>query len=347
MNQDSYPKGEKCVAVVVLNWNGIELLRQFIPNWLAHTPDYAELIIVDNGSTDGSADWLREQYPQVKCLAFSENYGFAEGYNRAIEVLDYPYIVLLNSDVELSEGWLSPLVELLRTCPEVLAVQPKIGDYKAKTKFEYAGAAGGYLDALGYPYCAGRLFDTCEEDKGQYDQGGELMWASGACLMLRREAYRSVGGLDPRFFAHQEEIDLCWRLRSIGGEIRCAGESKVYHIGGASLDALNPRKTYLNFRNNLLMLYKNMPTRRLLSVLSLRLGLDALATLRFMLSGQSEQAKAVCKAWRDFVKMRSDFKQSRAENLRRQSVATAEILSSYSIVWQYYVLGRKTFKELK
>ena len=204
------------VGVLVLNWNGRQLLEDFAPSWVAHTPDYAELVIIDNGSTDESLSFLQSVYPEVKVLAFDENYGFAEGYNRAIAGLDYPYVVLLNSDAALSEGWLDQALQLLETEPELGAVQPKIRALRAPEAFEYAGAAGGYIDALGYPFCRGRLLDTVEVDEGQYDEPSELLWASGACLIVRRSVYLELGGLDTRFFAHQEEIDLCWRLNARG-----------------------------------------------------------------------------------------------------------------------------------
>ena len=248
------PTCPKDVAVLVLNWNGLELLRSFLPSWVKFTPEEADLIIIDNGSTDGSVAFVREHYPEVKLVAFSENYGFAAGYNKAIAELDYKTVVLLNSDVELSDGWLREPLELLASDPSITAVQPTIRAQRSPQDFEYAGAAGGYIDSLGYPFCRGRILSVLEQDQGQYSTPADLFWASGACLIIRRAAYLEAGGLDPVFFAHQEEIDLCWRLLARGGRIVYAPSATVYHVGGASLSAESPRKVFLNFRNNLLMI---------------------------------------------------------------------------------------------
>ncbi len=337
----------KSVAILVLNWNGVDLLRQFMGNWVALTPSYAELIIVDNGSTDDSLAYLKANYPQVKCLSLGDNYGFAEGYNRAIEQLDYPIVVLLNSDVALSEAWLDEAFHTLQNDAEVVALQPKIRSYRHPQDFEYAGAAGGYIDALGYPYCAGRLFETVEQDMGQYDSSSDLAWASGACLIIRRASYLAVGGLDADFFAHQEEIDLCWRLRARGGKIRLLPRAVVYHVGGASLSSANPRKTYLNFRNNLLMLYKNLPFRVLISILALRMMLDSLAAIYYLFSRQRGHAWAVVRAWVAALVSLSHFREKRKANLSLAVVPYRSICSPLSVVWQYYVLGRKRYQDLK
>lgn len=342
MNQAS-----KAVAVVVLNWNGLALLEQFAGNWAALTPSYAELIVVDNGSDDASVAYLRDKHPEIKLLTFDQNYGFAEGYNRAIAMLDYPVVVLLNSDAVLHEGWLDEPMELFRTEPDVVAVQPKLRAFRSPESFEYAGAAGGYVDALGYPYCAGRLFDSVEVDRHQYDQRRELMWATGACLIVRRAAYLETGGLDARFFAHQEEIDLCWRLRARGGRILLAPKSIVYHVGGASLDAASPRKSYLNFRNNLLMLYKNMPTTRLLWVLPLRLVLDLVACVQMLVGAKPAHAGAVLRAWWDALCMMPSYRTLRQANLRQTTTPIGNILAAHSVVWQYFVRGRRSYSELK
>lgn len=347
MSSDSTKLMGKRVAVVVLNWNGVEWLKTFMGNWEALTPEWAELVIVDNGSTDGSLAYLDEYYPHIRRLDFGENYGFAEGYNRAIQALDYPVVVLLNSDAALHEDWLRQPMELLDAYPDVVAIQPKIHAQRERGRFEYAGAAGGYVDILGYPYCAGRLFDTLEWDKNQYDSVRPLMWATGACLIVRREAYLSAGGLDARFFAHQEEIDLCWRMRARGGRILFAPESRVYHVGGGTLDATNPKKTYLNFRNNLLMLYKNMSTLRFVVTLGIRFVLDVVALLQFVCKGRSAQAVAVLRAWRDALLLLPRFAKAHRENRQKATVSTDAILSPISIVWQYYAMGRKTFSQLK
>lgn len=339
------PKGKE-VAILVLNWNGVELLRQFLPNWIALTPDWADLWIVDNGSTDASLQYIQEQYPEVKCLDLGKNYGFASGYNRAIKALDYAIIVLLNSDVALSSGWLEQPMQILRTQVDVVAVQPKIRSYKSPDYFEYAGASGGYLDALAYPYCAGRIFDVLEKDMGQYDWIKSITWASGACLIIRREAYLDAGGLDELFFAHQEEIDLCWRLRARGGELVLSPQSVVYHIGGASLEVGNPHKVYLNFRNNLLMVYKNASLSSILYILPLRFVLDIVAMFRFVILGQIPQSLAVAKAWIDALRMFPLFTQQRKENLRLRG-PKYKVLSPRLLIWQYYVLGRKKFSEIR
>lgn len=334
------------IAVVVLNWNGRALLEEFAPHWLVHTPEYAELVIVDNGSTDDSVAYLRAHYPQVRLITFDTNYGFAEGYNRAIAMLDHPIVVLLNSDAAPTAGWLEEPLALLELHPEVAAVQPKIRSYREPHLFEYAGAAGGYVDALGYPYCRGRILDTIEVDRGQYDSSVDVMWATGACLIIRRAVYLEAGGLDARFFAHQEEIDLCWRVRELGWRIITASTAVVYHLGGGSLDALNPRKTYLNFRNNLLMLYKHLPRTRLIWTLALRLGLDLLAALSFVAQGRWAAARAVVRAWYDAGAMRHSFAPDRRHNLASTHTPVVHILSARSILLDYMLRGRRTFDRL-
>lgn len=337
---------EKLMAVLVLIWNGVKLLEQFLGNWEALTPDYAELIVVDNGSTDNSLSFIKQAFPHVRCISFTENYGFAEGYNKAIAQLTHKYIVLLNSDAALSEHCLDEPLALLEADDAVVAVQPKLRAFNSPQSFEYAGAAGGYVDALGYPYCAGRLFETLELDRNQYDEVRPLMWASGACLIVRREKYLEVGGLDAEFFAHQEEIDLCWRLRARGGKILLAPSSIVYHVGGASLDAQNPKKTYLNFRNNLLMLYKNLPMARLLITCLIRLVLDIVVCLRYLLSGQVGHARAVLLAWWHAIARYPSFRQKRRDNLRAMVVSPSKILSPLSLVWHYYILKHRRFSDL-
>ena len=337
----------KKMAVVVLNWNGLALLEQFLGNWEALTPDYAELIIVDNGSTDGSLDYVASAFPHVRCIAFAENYGFAEGYNRAISMLQHDYIVLLNSDAALSEYSLDEPLKLLEGDNRVAAVQPKLRAFKAPQVFEYAGAAGGYVDALGYPYCAGRVFDTVEADSNQYDEVRSLMWATGACLIVRRSAYLDAGGLDAEFFAHQEEIDLCWRMRARGGKILLAPSSIVYHVGGASLSAESPRKVFLNFRNNLLMIYKNLPAPSLSRVLLCRFFLDLLAALIYLVRLKPRHCYAVLEGWRCFMIKRLRYEEVRRENLAKTVRPLAPHLRKpYSLLVQYYLRGRRRYSEL-
>ena len=256
------------------------MLRRFLPTILANTPDtLADIIVADNGSTDDSIHVLSSDFPQVSLIQFNRNYGFAEGYNQALSKVgdEYGYYLLLNSDIEVPEGWLQPMVEYMDAHPDVAACQPKLRAEHTRTHFEYAGAAGGFIDSLGYPFCRGRIFENVEADLGQYDTVCDVFWATGAALLIRSDIYWEVGGLDGRFFAHQEEIDLCWRLRARGHRIVCVPQSVVYHVGGGTLPKENPRKTFLNFRNNLLLLYKNMPDSRLRRVFFLRFWLDALA----------------------------------------------------------------------
>ena len=337
----------KEVAVLVLNWNGRTLLQQFLPSWLAHTPDYADLIIVDNGSTDDSVSFLQEHYRDVHLLAFEENLGFAGGYNRAIEELDYQTVILLNSDVELTSGWLDQPMQLLNSSPEIAAVQPTLHAQRSPKDFEYAGAAGGFIDCLGYPFCRGRIFDTIEEDRGQYADSVDLFWASGACLIIRRAVYREVGGLDTLFFAHQEEIDLCWRLNARGWRIVSAPQSIVYHVGGASLSADSPRKVFLNFRNNLLMIYKNLPAPTLYRVLFARMILDLVAMLVYLLRLRPGQAASVLKGWRCFLIKRQRYESTRQDNLKKTvRPISLELMKPYSLLFQYYFKGRKRYSDL-
>ncbi|GAP80824.1 glycosyltransferase family 2 protein [Porphyromonas gingivalis] len=332
-------------AVIILNWNGRKMLEEFLPSLIAHTPrQSARLIVADNGSTDDSVEFLRCQYPQVELILFPENYGFAEGYNRAIAQTECDCVVLLNSDVEVSEGWLDAPLALLQERSDVAAVQPKIRAFREKHAFEYAGAAGGYVDRWGYPFCRGRIFDTVETDTGQYDDIAEVFWASGAALFIRRQVYMAVGGLDPRFFAHQEEIDLCWRLHSCGWRIAVAPSSTVFHLGGGSLDMKNPRKVYLNFRNNLLMLYKNLPETALKPTMRIRALLDFLSAMVFLLTGKFRHMQAVVRARRDFRRMRPDFSASRSKNLLLGSIPAP--MKPYSIVFQFYIRRRKIFSRL-
>lgn len=307
----------KELAVIILNWNGRKLLKQFLPvaSRYSITED-ADLIVADNGSTDDSVEWVKAHHPEVKLLSFSENYGFAEGYNKAIKQTQYKYTILLNSDVEVTEDWTRPLLDFMRRNSDVGALQPKIRSWKERTKFEYAGAAGGYLDKLGYPYCRGRLFDSIEEDHGQYDgKVVDICWASGAALMVRTDIYLKVGGLDARFFAHMEEIDLCCRIHGAGYRVVAVPDAMVFHVGGASLAQGNPKKTYLNFRNNLLLLHKNMPIKEGRKKLFIRRLYDTLAWGMFMLKFDFKNANAVLKAHNDFRKMKKLYTEHPDKNV--------------------------------
>lgn len=307
----------KELAVIILNWNGRKLLERFLPiaSRYSITED-ADLIVADNGSTDDSVEWVKAHHPEVKVLSFSENYGFAEGYNKAIKQMQYKYTILLNSDVEVTEDWTRPLLDFMRRNSDVGALQPKIRSWKERTKFEYAGAAGGYLDKLGYPYCRGRLFDSIEEDHGQYDgKVVDICWASGAALMVRTDIYLEVGGLDARFFAHMEEIDLCCRIHGAGYRVVAVPDAMVFHVGGASLAQGNPKKTYLNFRNNLLLLHKNMPIKEGRKKLFIRRLYDTLAWGMFMLKFDFKNANAVLKAHNDFRKMKKLYTEHPDKNV--------------------------------
>ena len=298
----------KKLAVIILNWNGIKLLKELLPKVSATTVnDNVDLIVADNGSTDGSCAWVRAHHPEVKLLEFPENYGFSGGYNRALKETEYPYTVLLNSDVETTPGWAETLLEYMEGHPAVGACQPKLRSYYNRDMFEYAGAAGGLIDALGYPYCYGRLFDCVERDNGQYDTPREVAWASGAALMVRTKLYLELGGLDVDFFAHMEEIDLCLRMRRAGYKVMAVPQAMVYHMGGASLDHSNPKKTYLNFRNNLLLLHKNLPPRKAKSLLLKRRLLDTLSWGMFLAKLKFGHANAILRAHRDFRRMRRKY----------------------------------------
>lgn len=335
------------VAVVILNWNGADMLRKFLPSVVKCTnPDLAEVYVADNGSTDNSIDMLKSEFPSVGLISFKENYGFAGGYNKVMEYVKAEYVVLLNSDVEVTERWIEPVLAYMELHDDVAACQPKILSFHDKSKFEYAGASGGFIDKYGYPFCRGRVFDSLETDNGQYDTPTDVFWASGAAMFVRRKVYMEVGGLDSRFFAHMEEIDLCWRLLSRGYRLVCVPGSKVYHVGGATLKKENPRKTYLNFRNNLLMLYKNLPSDELTRIMSVRSLLDYLAVIFYILKFDFSNAKAVIKARRDYFSMLNDFKSSRDENLRHAKVVSIKHRYDFSLILQSKIFGKTTFARL-
>lgn len=336
----------KQTAVVILNYNGAGMLRRFLPSVIEYSPE-ASIYVADNGSSDESCDVVRNEFPAVKLMVLDHNYGFAEGYNRALAQVDEEYAVLLNSDVEVTRGWLSPMTQFLDSNPEVAACQPKLLSFKQKDFFEYAGAAGGFIDKWGYTFCRGRIFNTVERDSRQYDDTTDVFWATGAALMIRNEVYKNNGGLDGRFFAHMEEIDLCWRLRSRGYRIACVPQSHVYHVGGATLKKENPQKTYLNFRNNLLMIYKNAPDCQLKKIMLFRKVFDNVAALKFLASGDYAAFKAVRKARRDFKAMRAGYDKARAENMKLAvTTRIPEVLES-SILYKYYLGFKHTYSSLK
>ena len=335
---------KKDISVVILNWNGSAMLQRFLPSVIRYSEE-AEIIVADNGSTDHSIDLLQEKFPSVRILPFRENYGFAEGYNRAIQQIETPYVLLLNDDVEVTPHWLKPLLTFMNHHPEVAACQPKILSETNREVFEYAGACGGFIDHLGYPYCRGRIFNHVEKDRGQYDQVCPIFWATGAALLVRTDVFRKEGGLDKRFFAHMEEIDFCWRLRSRNYGIYCIPQSTVYHVGGGTLPKSHPRKTFLNFRNNLLMLYKNLPEERLNFTLRIRYLLDLIAALKMLLSGQAKESMAIVKALRTFVKIRHDFDRQREENLQKQQLKDIPEMRNESLLVAFYLKKKKKFED--
>lgn len=335
------------VAIVILNWNGAKMLRQYLPSVLQYSRDEATVYVADNASNDESLELLREHFPEVRLIEFDKNWGFAEGYNKALAQIDAEYYLLLNSDVEVTHHWLTPLVEFMDAHEDVAACQPKLLSVQDKDMFEYAGASGGFLDRYGYPFCRGRIFETLERDEGQYDYPSEVLWATGAALFVRAHIYKDVGGLDARFFAHSEEIDMCWRIRLRGYKIFCLPESQVYHVGGGTLPKGNPMKTFLNFRNNLTMLYKCLPDSELRHVMHWRWWLDYLAAWEMLiLKHNLGDFKAVYRARRAFKRWRKDFKTDREQI--QQSRVQKEILEQrrFSLLWQYYVKGRKRFSDL-
>lgn len=337
----------KKISVVILNWNGCDMLRSFLPSVVRHSAgEGVEVCVADNGSTDNSVEMLRREFPSVRLIVLDENYGFADGYNLALQQVEAEYAVLLNSDVEVTPGWLRPLVAHLDSHPEVAACQPKLRAWRWKEMFEYAGAAGGFIDRYGYPFCRGRVMGVVEPDNGQYDTVIPVFWATGAALFIRLDDYREVGGLDGRFFAHMEEIDFCWRLRARGRQIVCVPQSVVYHVGGATLKKENPHKTFLNFRNNLVMLYKNLPDAELGAVMRVRCVLDYVAALVFLLKGQLSNASAVLRARREFRRLRPRFEESRRENLGKTSAISIPERIKSSILVQFYVKGHKTFSQI-
>ena len=335
---------KKDISVVILNWNGSAMLQRFLPSVIRYSEE-AEIIVADNGSTDHSIDILREKFPSVRILQFRENYGFAAGYNPAIQQIEMPYVLLLNDDVEVTPHWLQPLLAFMNHHPEVAACQPKILSETQRELFEYAGACGGFIDHLGYPYCRGRIFNHVEKDRGQYDQVCPIFWATGAALLVRTDVFRKEGGLDKRFFAHMEEIDFCWRLRSRNYGIYCIPQSTVYHVGGGTLPKSHPRKTFLNFRNNLLMLYKNLPEERLNFTLRIRYLLDLIAALKMLLSGQAKESMAIVKALRTFFKIRHDFDRQREENLQKQQLKDIPEMRNESLLVAFYLKKKKKFED--
>lgn len=330
-------------AVIILNYNGVHFLEKFLPSVVAHSPGH-RLIVADNASTDRSLAFLAEVYPQIEIISLDQNHGFAQGYNLALRDINNPYSILLNSDVEVTAGWIEPVLELMERDDQVMAAQPKIRSYHQPDHFEHAGAAGGYIDRLGFPFCRGRIVEQVERDTGQYDDSVPVFWASGACFFVRTEVFRQLGGFDPLFHAHMEEIDLCWRMQAAQHRILYQPRSVVYHVGGGTMPATNPRKTYLNFRNSTGMLYKNTPGRQLWQRVLLKLSLDGVAALRFVLQGKLPDAQAVLRAMLDFARQHNDWKKSRKQVA--QKLGSAPTIMPHLLVVERYMKGKTSFSEL-
>lgn len=333
------------IAVAILNWNGKALLERFLGKVVEDSANLGQVYLIDNASSDDSLAYTKAQHPEVKIIALDNNYGYAGGYNRALAHLDEEIIVLLNSDIETSPNWLEPIAEAFAKHPKLGALQPKILDLKDRSKFEYAGASGGYIDKLGYPFCRGRLFDTLEEDQAQYNDFQNCFWATGACLVVRREAFKQVKGLYEVLFAHMEEIDLCWKMQISGWEIAVEPKSTVYHLGGATLDAASPQKTFLNFRNNLIILFLNLPHFEAMRIIFSRLILDGIAGLRFLSQGKLAFVWAIIRAHFAFYGL---FQKLYAERMHRKQKAFIQMTGLYqsSILWAYFGQKKKSFKDL-
>lgn len=327
------------IAVVILNWNGKKLLEQFLPSVVAFSAE-ADVYVADNASDDDSVAWVEAHFPTVKVISNKQNFGFAQGYNEALKLVNADIFALVNSDVEVTENWLRPIIDTFKTESETAIIQSKIRDFKRKDYFEYAGAAGGFIDKYGYPFCRGRIFDTIEKDTKQYDYNCEIFWASGACFFVRSAVYRELGGFDPDFFAHQEEIDFCWRAFNKGHRAKYVADSLVFHVGGATLQQGSPRKTYLNFRNSLLMLTKNLPKPALINILLLRLMLDGLAGLQFLFKGQAAHCLAILRAHFSFYAV---FWKTLK---KRNPPQFQNYYAVKSIVYRYFIKKTHTFKRL-
>jgi GT2 family glycosyltransferase len=333
------------VAVVILNWNGKNFLEKFLPS-VTKFSDNAEVVVADNCSTDNSIDFVKSFYPTVRIVKNDTNGGFAKGYNDALKKIEAEYYILLNSDVEVTENWITPVIQLMEKDKQIAACQPKILSYQNRKQFEYAGAAGGYIDKYGYPFCRGRIFNSFEEDEGQYDDEREIFWATGACLFIRSEIYHSVGGLDEDFFAHMEEIDICWRIKNRGWKVMYCPHSKVYHVGGGTLSKINNHKTYLNFRNNLFLLCKNHSSKYFTIKLFLRGILDGIAAIKFLLSFEFSHFGAVLKAHGSFYASFGKILKKRREQQKLIKHYSTTAIYRRSIVAEYFFRGVRKFSQL-
>ncbi len=339
-------KTEK-IAIVLLNWNGVKLFPDFLPSIIEHSQgENIEIIIADNGSTDNSLEYLKTNFPSVTLMDLKTNYGFAKGYNVALGQIDADYFVLVNSDVKVEKGWIEPCIEQFEKDKKIAAVQPKVLSYKEPEYFEYAGAAGGFIDKYGYPFCRGRILDQVEKDENQYDITGEIFWATGACMFVRAEAFKNAGGLDSDFWAHMEEIDLCWRLKNQGFKIMYEPKSVIYHLGGGSLEYGNPRKVFLNFRNNLYMLFKNLPKKKFTRRLLFRMILDSAAAAKFLVGMEFKAFGAVLKAHLDFYKNMSVLREKRKVLQTKAIVNNHKQMFNKSIMWKFFVKKIHKFADL-
>ncbi|MDR7210811.1 glycosyltransferase family 2 protein [Flavobacterium piscis] len=327
------------IAVVILNWNGRKLLEQFLPSVVQFSTE-ATIYVADNASTDGSVEFVQKNFPTIKIIKNSGNHGFAKGYNDALKEVNAEIYALVNSDIEVTENWLKPIIEIFETEKNTVIIQPKILDFKNKEYFEYAGAAGGFIDKFGFPFCRGRIFDTMEKDSGQYNDNSDIFWASGACFFIRKEIYHELGGFDETFFAHQEEIDLCWRAQNDGHSIKYCYQSIVYHVGGATLEQGNPKKTYLNFRNSLLMLVKNLPKKGLFFIIFFRMVLDGIAGIRFLTQGKFKHTLAILHAHFSFYCLSLPYLKKR-KCFQMQRYYTVK-----SVVFLYYIKKLIFFKDI-
>lgn len=337
------------VSVIILNWNTRHFLEKFLPTAIRTNYKNLEIIVADNGSTDGSVDFVRENFKEVKLITFDRNYGFCGGYNKAIELVEADYIVLLNSDIEVTSDWINPIINFMEENKDVFACQPKLLSYFERNKFEYAGACGGFIDKFGYPFCRGRIFNFCEEDMGQYDDIKQVFWATGACMVVRKKLLDEVGLLDDDFFAHMEEIDLCWRANLHGYRIFCIPQSVVYHVGGGTLPKANPQKTFLNYRNSLIMLEKNLPLIDMLLVIPVRVFFDIISAIIYLIKGNLGDFIAVFKAHIDFWFKQPKWIKKRIENqkhIKRKKINT-KLIFGKSIVIEHFIFGKKRFSELK
>jgi GT2 family glycosyltransferase len=334
------------VGVAILNWNGVEWLKAFLGNVVENSKNQAKVYVIDNASTDDSVQYIAKYFPEVVVLQNKFNSGYTGGYNFGMTLLEEEIVILLNSDVEVTPYWLDPIVREFNLDSNLDALQPRILNQRSKSQFEYAGAAGGFLDSWGYPFCRGRIFQHLEEDHGQYNDKCNVFWASGACLAVRRNAYLEIGGLDPLFFAHFEEIDLCWRIQRRGGKILYCPDSTVYHVGGGTLSNLNPKKTFYNFRNNLFVLFKNLPRNPLFVAIFLRLILDGMAGALFLIQGKPKHTMAVIKAHFSFYKHFNQLRERRKELKHLPALWPLKGVYQKSLVLDYFLLGKRKFEDL-